>query len=421
MCLQEAEIDDDEEANVVGDWDQVAATAAYAAQVEAVEAAEREREAAEAAWLAEYQAQYGTLPPLEPLPGAGGASAGRKSGGRGRGRPPSTAAGAAAGWGAEEGGDTAVSPGGTVPSPYGEDGPAGKRRKIISTGPPPQPWEPQEDFVLTSVVAMLLESGDLPGPGLWAVAADALGAGAAAVSVTGVEAAARQGRRRNAEACGRRYAQLRAAYVAATSGDKENLARDVATVKAAVGAALGAAALPGPEADSLAAVYTVLTEQSSTSPLATALLEQLNYLRGAMAAGGIPLPPPPVEVPGAPVAGPLPQAQAIAAAVRQGCGSGAARVISQRLPGVIDAARAGGAFFQQPPVQIPQQQQQQLDGLPLFPGAWPSGVGGVGAAVASNGASALDGLNGILGGPPPVAGAPPGNIGIGMGGYPPII
>ena len=379
------------------------------------------------------------LPPLEPVPVVGGAS-GRKSGGRGRGRPPSAAAaggGTSTGapWGGEYdgGGDTAISPGGTGASPWSEEMPTGKRRKVTATGPPPHPWEPQEDFVLTSVVAMLLESGDLPGPGLWSVAADALGAGAAAVSVTGVEAAARLGRRRNAETCGRRYAQLRAAYLAATSGDKENFERDVAVVKAAVGAALGAAALPGHAADSLAAVYTVLTEQSVSSMHAVALLEQLNHLRGAMANGGIPLPPPAVEIPGAPVAGPLHQAQAIAAAVRQGCGSGGARVISQRLPSVIEAARAGRAFFQQPSLAGPgprpssqQLQQSELD--TMLPGVWTQPAagadvgGGVGGGplggdipISNGGPGPLDGLNNLLG-PLTSAAAPmPG-----ADGHPPI-
>ncbi len=352
---REAEIDDDEEANLVGDWDQDKATAAYAAQVEEAEAEEREREAAEAAWIAAYEAQYGVLPPLfggpEPssaLGGSGGGFGGRKSGGgtgRGRGRPPANAAAGGGstgtGWMGDDAGGAHLD---TAMSPSAGDGAGSNKRRRVSTAPPPQPWEPQEDFVLTSVAALLLESGELPSPAIWNVAADALGAGAAATSVTGVEAASRQGRRRTAEACCTRYRQLEAAYIAANGGGKENLEAGVARIKAAIGAVLGAAALPGHAADGLATTYATLLKLSATSPQATSLLEQLHALRGAAAAGGLVAPPPMVLPPGAPEAGPLEQAQAIAAAVRQGCGSGAARVISSRLPSVVQAAKLGSAL-----------------------------------------------------------------------------
>ncbi|KAG7668752.1 hypothetical protein Ndes2437B_g07158 [Nannochloris sp. 'desiccata'] len=362
---READIDDDEEANVVGDWDQDAATAAYAAQVEEAEAEEREREAAEAAWIAAYEAQYGALPPLfggaEPS-SLGGSGGGRKNGGtgRGRGRPPAHAAGGiyaggstgtGTGWMGDEGGgahvDTAMSPSavGALDNAHYMNT-VNKRRRVSSSaaaaaGPPPQPWEPQEDFVLASVVALLLESGELPSPAIWNIAGDALGAGAASTSVTGIEAASRQGRRRTAEACATRYRQLQAAYTAATGGGKENLEAGVATIKSAIGAVLGAAALPGHAADGLATTYATLMKLSATSPQASSLLEQLHALRGAAAAGGLSAPPPMLLPPGAPEAGPLEQAQAIVAAVRQGCGSGAARVISSRLPSVVQAAKVG--------------------------------------------------------------------------------
>jgi len=361
---REAEIDDDEEANVVGDWDQDAATAAYAAQVEVAEAEEKEREAAEAAWIAAYEAQYGVLPPLfgGPEPSSlGGSGGGRKSGGtgRGRGRPPAHAAiyaggstGTGTGWtmGGDEGGgahiDTAMSPraAGALDNGYGyytNNSTVSKRRRVSTAGPPPHPWEPQEDFVLASVVVLLLESGELPSPAIWSIAADALGAGAAATSVTGIEAASRQGRRRTAEACSTRYRQLQAAYAAATGGEKDNLEAGVATVKAAIGAVLGAAALPGHAADGLATTYATLMKWSSTSPQANMLVEKLHALRGAAAAGGLSAPPPIMLPPGAPEAGPVEQAHAIVAAVRQGCGSGAARVISSRLPSVVQAAKVG--------------------------------------------------------------------------------
>jgi SNF2 family DNA or RNA helicase len=355
---REAEIDDDEEANLVGDWDQDKATAAYAAQVEEAEAEEREREAAEAAWIAAYEAQYGVLPPLfggpEPSSAFGGGSGGGRKGGtgRGRGRPPAGGGSTGTGWMGDDAGgahlDTAMSPnavGAAAADAWGTawgGGGGGKRRRVGgAAGPPPQPWEPQEDFVLSSVVALLLESGELPSPALWSVAADALGAGAAATSVTGVEAASRQGRRRTADACATRYRQLEAAYLAALGAGKENLEAGIARIKALIGAILGAAALPGHAADGLATAYAALLKLSATSPQANALLEQLHGLRGAAAAGGLVAPPPTVLPPGAPEAGPLEQAQAIAAAVRQGCGSGAARVISSRLPSVVQAAKVG--------------------------------------------------------------------------------
>ena len=342
----------------MGDWDQKAANVAYTVQIEAAEAEEREREAAEAAWLAAYQAQYGMLPPVEPSAGSGGGGGGGggtsgggggvKKSGRGRGRPP------ADGGAAHHNIDTAMSTARAAIDHLQNE----RRRRKRRTGPLPLPWEPQEDFVLTSVTALLLEGGELPGPGLWVAASDALGAGAAAVSVTGVDSAARQGRRRTPDVCGARYAQLRAAYRAATHGEKENLTHDAAAVRMAIGTILGSGGggdntaplplLPGsPDSDTIAAVYNALLGVLGTSPCAATLLHLLHSLRGAVAQIGgmivVAAQSLPQAPPGAPVAGPVAEAQAIAAAVRQGCGSGAARMISTRLPTIVQAARVGGA------------------------------------------------------------------------------
>jgi hypothetical protein len=360
---QEADIDEDEEANVVGDWDQGAATAAYAEQVAAAAEAEREREEAEAAWLEQYGLQYALPEPSSlladgSLGGGGGGGGGGRGRGRGRGRGGRGRGGgfAAPRASAQDDADTALSPGAWL-----ADGGAGVKRRRpggaldlpLSAAPAPLPWEPQEDLVLTSTAALLLEQGQLPGANLWTAAADALAAGAAATSVTGVGAAARQGARRGAPACAQRYAQLRAAFAAAADADagaggKENLAAGIGALRGQLAAAVGAAALPGPARDALAAVYHVLQAAAAAGDTPAAhraarLLQALHSLRAALGAAPPPLghaPPPP----GQPPAGPLAQAQALAAAVRAGCGSGAARVISGRLPTVLGAAAAGGAW-----------------------------------------------------------------------------
>lgn len=344
ICVQEADIDDDEEANVVADWNLNTATTAYAAQVQQAEEEERQRAEAEAAWLA----QYGLMAPLEPPSHAGG------SGGGARGRPRGgrVSSGAVPGGLHVEEADTALSPGATWG--LADEGVAAKRRKTSGSlagawggAPLPAPWEPAEDFVLASVVALLLQAGTLPGPNLWTAASDALAAGAASTSVTGMQTAARQvGRRRTPEACGQRYAQLRAGYIAAYEGQNGEAMAAVAALKAHLLSIVAAASLPGPARAALTVTHAALSRaaQQNGSGLGASVLQAFEALRMEVAHGTELAPVTLAAAPGAAVAGPLPQAQAIAACVRQGCGSGAARVISGRLPAVVQAACAGGSL-----------------------------------------------------------------------------
>jgi len=336
---------------VVADWDQGAATAAYAEQVHIAEKEEKEREEAEAAWIA----QYGVLVPIEPPP-----MSTQQGGSAGRGR-------ALGGHGGSQGGalvaqnddnvDTAASPrGGTWGLEAEEKGVSKRRRTATSSGafgfavaPAPQPWQPQEDFVLASVVALLLEFGTLPGPDIWTAASQALAAGAGATSVTGMEGAGRQGRRLSAEACSTRYAQLRAAFVASQSGENSMVMSSLATVRSKIDAMVAASVLPGRERTALAVTRAALSrriseQQQSATSNGALLLQRMDDLRTEVITGnGATQQVTSIsEAPGAAVAGPLDQAQAIAAGVRQGCGSGAARVISGRLPAVVQAAFEGG-------------------------------------------------------------------------------
>ncbi len=62
LLLQEADIDEDEEVNLVSDWNNADADAAYRAQVERAELEERERAEAAAAWAEVRGSRMGAQP-----------------------------------------------------------------------------------------------------------------------------------------------------------------------------------------------------------------------------------------------------------------------------------------------------------------------------------------------------------------------
>jgi hypothetical protein len=366
VCLQEADIDEDEEANMVADWDQDAATRAYEEQRAAAEAAEREREAAEAAWMAQFALQAQTIDSSLFLAPNGALGGGQRSSGRGGGRLGGSSR---AGGAAKEDADSALSPGAwgvpgvawvTDRGGIGAENWYHKAKRSRSLGPPPEPWEPQEDLVLALVVVLLLEAGELPGQGLFRVASDVLAAGASATGMTGIEMAARQGARRSTEACASRYAQLRAAYNATQIPQEYGkLDAAVSEIKSKLGTALAAPKAANADETSrrsLAVVYTVLQKISASASdaaahgapesMATALLQLIDGLRSEVAVHGTIPVVHWVDAPGAAPAGPLEQARAIAGAVRQACGTGAGRVITQRLPAVLQAARTAGASLE---------------------------------------------------------------------------
>jgi hypothetical protein len=183
--LQEADIDDDEEANAVSDWDQMTANQAYTEQIRAAEEEEKRRAEAEALWLEQQL--------LLNIPEA------PKRGKVGRPRKVDTV---------HEGPSTtqpAVEPEAKPDSTTVENA-----RKVLMF-----PWDAMEDLVLTTVVSILLNSGETREDFIWNTASGALAAGCAATSVASCAAASRKGKLRSKDCCRNRYKQLRMAYMAA--------------------------------------------------------------------------------------------------------------------------------------------------------------------------------------------------------------
>ncbi|WPT11241.1 Protein PHOTOPERIOD-INDEPENDENT EARLY FLOWERING 1 [Picochlorum sp. SENEW3] len=182
---READIDDDEEANAVSDWDQMTANQAYTEQIRAAEEEEKRRAEAEAVWLEQQM--------LLNIPEA------PKRGKVGRPRKVDTV---------HEGPSTtqpAVEPEAKPDSTTVENA-----RKVLMF-----PWDAMEDLVLTTVVSILLNSGETREDFIWNTASGALAAGCAATSVASCAAASRKGKLRSKDCCRNRYKQLRMAYMAA--------------------------------------------------------------------------------------------------------------------------------------------------------------------------------------------------------------
>ena len=303
---READIDDDEDANVVNEWDRQAATAAYLEQVERAKREEEEKQQAYEAWLA----QYGLT-----VEEAAAAEAAAATAAVGRGRPKSWGVAPAGAPVPHEDFDTALSP--------RNDGGLRevKRRRLDSKV---LPWEPLEDFVLTSVVAMLAERGQPVSAASYTVASDVL-IGGGASSYTSLDDGLRQGRHRDVDACRKRYEQLCTAY-AASIRSPNTLQITVDELRSQLEEFLVAE-------DSRAAVtiahHNLATEVRAVET-ATRLIELLQQLRRGMtikremscvlnSAASV---DPTVLVP----------------AVRAKCGAGAARVIGSRLPGLVTSA-----------------------------------------------------------------------------------
>ena len=187
---REAEIDADEEANVVADWDQAAATRAYEEQMQAAEAEEEKRVQAEIAWWEEHGAAILAEEEARPLK-------------RGRvGRPKKAEMIQAA--------DAAAA----AARAQIEIQEREKSQKVLV-----YPWDILEDLVLAAVVYILCkqgESGERDGF-VWNTASGALAAGCAAYDAASSQMSFRRGKLRTAKACQRRYKQLQLAYLAAKS------------------------------------------------------------------------------------------------------------------------------------------------------------------------------------------------------------
>lgn len=187
---REAEIDADEEANVVLDWDQAAANRAYEEQIQAAEAEEEKRVQAEIAWWEEHGAAI--LAEEEARP--------QKRGRVGR---PKKAEMIQAADAAEAAARAQV-----------ESQERDKSQKVLV-----YPWDILEDLVLAAIVYILCkqgESGERDGF-VWNTASGALAAGCAAPDAVSSLMSLRKGKLRTAKACQQRYKQLQLAYLAAKS------------------------------------------------------------------------------------------------------------------------------------------------------------------------------------------------------------
>ncbi|KFM26869.1 Helicase swr1 [Auxenochlorella protothecoides] len=341
---REAEIDEDEEQTLVADWDTGMATEAYRAQVEAAQAEAREREEAEAAWIQRGKAGASR---------GGGGSSGEE--------------------------DTALSPRGRARAGKRERRAAGASLPLV-----PPPWEVQEDLVLCLALQHLLSTGHgrEESAAAWRLVAHALASGAAATTQAGVGTAVRQGRGRRPEDCAARFAGMAAA---AQRGD--DAVRRAAAALAEVlragwsvhggedadgrgpggpipwgdglppgdGAAAGSdtpARTVGPSQAAAAAVVVALSaararQRASGARGLTAVGGALAGLLSGVIAGQQVSPAVKTEGAGDGGAGtadfPEPgQVESVLAAVRQRCGSGAARVIAGRVPLVVETARMEG-------------------------------------------------------------------------------
>ena len=186
---READIDADEEANVVADWDQAAATRAYEEQMLAAEAEEDKRVQAEIAWWEKHGAEI--------IAQEEARSQKRYRGGRPKKadmiQAASLAAEAAAKAQAEK-----------------EEKEKGSKTLVY-------PWDIEEDLVLVAVVYILCKQAD-PSENdafIWNTASGALAAGCAARDAAHSQISFRKGKLRTAAACRKRYKQLQLAYLAA--------------------------------------------------------------------------------------------------------------------------------------------------------------------------------------------------------------
>ena len=189
-AAREADIDADEEANVVADWDQAAANRAYEEQMLAAEAEEDKRVQAEMAWWEEHGAAILAQEEARPQK--------RVRGGRPKKADMIQAAAAAAEAAAKAQAELEAKERGSKALVY--------------------PWDIEEDLVLVAVVYILCkqgESGDNGGAFIWNTASGALAAGCAARDAASSQIALRKGKLRTADACRKRYRQLELAYLAA--------------------------------------------------------------------------------------------------------------------------------------------------------------------------------------------------------------
>eukprot|EP00890_Picochlorum_soloecismus_P002969 jgi/Picsp_1/3673/NSC_06510-R1_swr1 complex snf2 family dna-dependent atpase len=181
---READIDEDEEANLVTDWDQNAATVAYESQLKAAEEEEKKRLQAEAEWLE----QQLVLQPQGPqIPSKRGKV----------GRPKRSVIQQKE----TESKSTAA-----------EELLKMEQQRVINQQQVKGyyvPWDLHEDLVLVSVIYKMIGAGEDREDLIWSTASGALAAGCAATSVADSELAVRKGRLRTKERCKHRYHQLR--------------------------------------------------------------------------------------------------------------------------------------------------------------------------------------------------------------------
>ena len=321
---REAEIDADEEANVVVDWDQAAATRAYEEQMQVAEAEEEKRVQAEIAWWEEHGAAI--LAEEEARPQK-----------RGRvGRPKKAEMIQAA--------DAAEAAAKAQIDSEARD----KSQKVLV-----YPWDILEDLVLAAVVYILCkqgESGERDGF-VWNTASGALAAGCAAHDGVSSHLSFRKGKLRTAEACQKRYKQLQLAYLAAKSmsendvmGSDRYLQELIAPAIKSLDASLKEAEKgKGPARTAVSTISKAL-EARRESKLANSLAIEMHSIRMGTSRWSALLDQPVEDS----VTLSLPLAAGIVMVVKGRCGDPqAVQKIEGKLGAVIQAAKIESAGFRQ--------------------------------------------------------------------------
>ena len=315
FVLQEADIDEDEEANAVADWDQITANQAYTEQIRVAEEEEKSRSEAEAAWLEQQL--------LLNIPEAPATKRGKV----GRPRKNDTV---------QEGPnetqlalESEVKPNVTT---------AENTRKILVF-----PWDAMEDLVLTAVVSILLNGGETREDFIWNTASGALAAGCAASTVASCTAASRKGKLRSKDCCRNRYKQIRMAYMAAKCLQTNDIMVSEQYLQKLVAPAIQhldqklkeSEKSRGEARTAMSAILKAL-ESRQDSKLSNTLAIELHAIRTGTSRWSA-LINQKIDTNPAPLLGT--ESRSIAHILMNRCGEQASKLINARLPSIIQAAR----------------------------------------------------------------------------------
>ena len=323
-------MDEDEEANMVIDWNQESANVAFEEQRKAAEKAEKEREAAEMALLAQYNYaqtvdQTGSEiyveneNALENLSTDGSNSLMNISG-----YPSDVINGKAL----EE---RTIANGSHLPS-------AKKMKTVYRIL---KPWEAAEDLVLTFTIDILIEKR-IDSEKIFEIASRVLNAGAAVIGMTRKLSAQDK---RSASACKKRYNQLEKAYLMSQTMQnsfhfdllqmKSSLERIVSFADKKSSITKGLVILYLAMQNASANIGAILEKDRSIQNLAYGFLSRLDSIRSSKiepssSHGNSD------ELSNIVAANLSEQSKDIIEFVKKGCGSSVTRVISQRIPSYIN-------------------------------------------------------------------------------------